>query len=53
LDDYETVEMTNRCSRLQAPQIWKSRFRMLPLIAGLVLFQIVLFLVLLLYLRKR
>jgi serine/threonine-protein kinase len=53
LDDYETVVMTDRCTRLQAPQIWKSRFRMLPLIAGIVLLQVVLFLVLLWYFRRR
>jgi serine/threonine-protein kinase len=53
LDDYETVEMTNRCSRLQAPQIWKARFRGLPLILGFVLLQVILFLLLLLYFRKR
>jgi serine/threonine-protein kinase len=53
LDDYEKVVMTDRCSRLQAPQIWKARFRLLPLILGIVLFQIVLFVVLFLMLRKR
>jgi serine/threonine-protein kinase len=53
LDDYEKVMMTDRCSRLQAPQIWKARFRLLPLIVGIVLFQIVLFVVLFLMLRKR
>jgi serine/threonine-protein kinase len=52
LDDYERVEMTNRCSRLQAPQIWKSRFRMLPLILAFVALQVVLFLLLMLYFRK-
>jgi serine/threonine-protein kinase len=52
LDDYEKVEMTNRCSRLQAPQIWKSRFRMLPLILAFVALQAVLFLLLLFYFRK-
>ena len=52
LDDYEVVEMTERCTRLQAPQIWKSRFRMLPLILGFVLLQVVLFFLLLLYFRK-
>jgi len=52
LDDYEKVEMTDRCSRLQAPQIWKSRFRNAPLIIGLFLLQAVLFLLLLLYFRK-
>ena len=51
LDNYEIVEMTNRCSRLQAPQIWKSRFRMVPLIVGFVILQIVLFLLFILYFR--
>jgi serine/threonine-protein kinase len=52
LDDYEVVEMTDRCTRLQAPQVWKSRFRMLPMILGFVFLQVVLFLLLLLYFRK-
>ena len=52
LDDYETVEMTDRCTRLQAPQIWRSRFRMVPLIVGIVLLQVVLFLLLLWYFRR-
>jgi len=53
LDDYESVEMTDRCSRLQAPQIWKSRFRMAPMIIGFVLLQGLLFFLLYLYFRKR
>ncbi len=53
LDDYEKVVMTDRCSRLQAPQIWKSRFRMVPLIIGILLFQMLLFLALFFLLRKR
>jgi flagellar basal body-associated protein FliL len=53
LDDYEVVQMTDRCTRLQAPQVWKSRFRMVPLIIGIVALQVVLFLVLLWYFRKR
>jgi serine/threonine-protein kinase len=52
LDDYEVVEMTDRCTRLQAPQVWKSRFRMLPMILVFVFLQVVLFLLLLLYFRK-
>jgi serine/threonine-protein kinase len=52
LDDYETVVMTDRCTRLQAPQIWKSRFRGLPLIIGLFLLQAFVFLLLLLHFRK-
>jgi serine/threonine protein phosphatase PrpC len=53
LDDYEGVQLTGRFSRLQAPQIWKSRFRMVPLIAGFVVLQAILFLLLLLYFKKR
>jgi serine/threonine-protein kinase len=53
LDDYERVEMTGRHTRLQAPQIWKSRFRMLPLILAFVALQAVLFVLFLLYFRKR
>ena len=53
LDDYEVVEMTNRCSRLQAPQIWKSRFRWLPMVLAFLLLQAVLFLLLFLYFRKK
>jgi serine/threonine-protein kinase len=32
LDDYEKVELVERFKRLQEPQLWKSRFRLLPLI---------------------
>jgi serine/threonine-protein kinase len=53
LDDYEKVEMTQRYTRLQAPQLWKSRFRLLPMILGFVLLQVILFLLLLLYFKKR
>jgi serine/threonine-protein kinase len=53
LDDYESVVMTSRHSRLQAPQIWKSRFRMVPMILGFVALQIIVFLLLMLYFRKR
>ncbi|HZR21418.1 MAG TPA: protein kinase [Verrucomicrobiae bacterium] len=53
LDDYEVVEMTNRCSRLQAPQIWKSRFRWLPMVLGFILLQALFFFLLLLYFRKK
>ncbi len=52
LDDYESVEMTSRHSRLQAPQVWKSRFRMVPLILALVALWILGFLLMFLYLRK-
>jgi hypothetical protein len=53
LDNYEIVPLTQRYSRLQAPQIWKSRFRLLPLIIGFALLQLILFLFLFLYFKKR
>jgi serine/threonine-protein kinase len=52
LDDYETVVMTSRHTRLQAPQIWKSRFRMLPMIIGFVVLWLLGFLLMFLYFRK-
>ena len=53
LDDYELVQMTDRCSRLQAPQIWKSRFRWLPMVLAFVVLQAIFFLLLLLYFKKK
>jgi len=53
LDDYEVVQMTDRCSRLQAPQIWKSRFRLVPMVLAFVVLQVLVFLLLLLYFRKK
>jgi serine/threonine-protein kinase len=53
LDDYEIVQMTNRCSRLQAPQVWKSRFKWLPLVLGFIVLQVAVFLLLLLYFRRK
>lgn len=53
LENYESVELTGRFSRLQAPQIWKSRFRMVPLIIGIFVLQIILFFILILLIRKR
>jgi serine/threonine-protein kinase len=53
LNDYEIVQMTDRCSRLQAPQIWKSRFRWLPLVLGFIALQVIFFLLLMLYFRKK
>ena len=52
LDDYESVEITDRCSRLQSPQIWKSRFRMAPMIIGFILLQVLVFLFFLWHFRK-
>jgi serine/threonine-protein kinase len=52
LDDYECVQMTERFSRLQAPQMWKSRFRLLPIMAGYVLLLGIIFLLLFLHFKK-
>ncbi len=53
LDDYEKVVLTHRHERLRPPQLWKSRFRLVPLIAGFVLLQVLVFLGLWLYFRAR
>jgi len=52
LDDYESVEMTHRSSHLQSPQIWKSKFRMAPIIIGLLLLQILGFLLIWHFLKR-
>lgn len=52
LENYDAVVMTRRHSRLQAPQLWKSRFRMLPMILGFVLLQVVIFLLLLWHFQR-
>jgi serine/threonine protein phosphatase PrpC len=51
LDDYEKVELVGRFRHLQTPQLWKSRFRMLPLILLGVLAQVILFLLMFLWFR--
>jgi serine/threonine-protein kinase len=53
LEDYEKVELTERYSRLQAPQIWKSRFRMLPMIGGMLAGMGISFLLIWLYLKHQ
>jgi serine/threonine-protein kinase len=50
LDDYEKVPLTERWQRLQPPQIWKTRYRLVPIVIGLVLLNITLFLLLWWYL---
>jgi serine/threonine-protein kinase len=52
LDNYEKVTLTDRHTRLQAPQIWRSRFRMVPLVLALVVLWLLGFLLMYLYLRK-
>jgi serine/threonine-protein kinase len=51
LDDYEKVELVGRHRHLQAPQVWKSRFRMLPMIVGFGLLWVISFLLLFLYFK--
>jgi len=53
LDDYEKVPLTGRWQRLQPPQIWKTRYRLVPIVIGLVLLNILLFLLLWWYLSKK
>ena len=53
LDNYEKVEMTDRFSRLQSPQIWKSRFRLLPLIIALIVSWVAIFFLLFLHFKKK
>src|SRR5580658_10386640 len=53
LDDYEKVELVGRYRHLQAPQLWKSRFRMMPLYLLLGLSWITSFLLLFLYFKHK
>jgi serine/threonine-protein kinase len=52
LDDYEKVQLVGRYRHLQAPQLWRSRFRTLPLLLGLGLVWVISFLLLFWYLSK-
>jgi hypothetical protein len=53
LEDYERVQLTGRCTRLQAPQIWKSRFKLMPVIVAFVALQGIIFVLLMLYFRTK
>jgi len=53
LDDYEKVPLTERWKRLQPPQLWKTRFRLVPIIAGIVVLQIALFFLLFWFLKSK
>ena len=53
LDDYETVQLVRRFERLRSPQVWKSRFRMLPMIIGFVLLWILGFVLMFLYFKNK
>jgi serine/threonine protein kinase len=53
LDDCQTVELTDRHLHLRAPQPWKRTPLLWPTIAGFLLLQALLFLVLFLYFKSR
>jgi serine/threonine protein phosphatase PrpC len=53
LDDYEKVELVGRFRHLQSPQLWKSRFRTLPLILALGLLWVASFVLLFLYFKHK
>jgi serine/threonine-protein kinase len=53
LDDYEKVELVGRFRHLQTPQLWKSRFRTLPLILLFALAQVIVFVLLFLYFKHK
>ena len=43
LDDYEIVPLIGRYRNLKPAKVWKSRFRMLPLVLFFVFLQLILF----------
>jgi hypothetical protein len=53
LDDYEKVELVGRYRHLQRPQLWKSRFRTLPLVLLIGFLWVVSFLLLFLYFKYK
>jgi hypothetical protein len=52
LENLDKVEITHRDQRLRAPQPWKSRSTTPLIVAGIVIFQLVLFFALFLFLRR-
>ena len=53
LDDYEKVQLIGRYRNLQPPQLWKSRFKTLPLILALGFVWIISFVLLFLYFKHK
>ena len=53
LDDYEKVSMTDRHTRLRSPQVWKSRFRWVPIVIAFLLLQVVIFFLLMWHFKKK
>ncbi len=52
LDDYEIVPLTKRYEHLRSPQVWKSRFRVVPMIIIFVLLWVLGFFAMFLYFKK-
>jgi serine/threonine protein phosphatase PrpC len=53
LDDYEKVQLVGRYRHLRPPQLWKSRFRTLPLLVALGVLWVLSFLLLFLYFKHK
>jgi serine/threonine protein phosphatase PrpC len=53
LDDYEKVQLVGRYRNLQPPQLWKSRFRTMPLLLALGVLWILSFFLLFLYFKHK
>jgi serine/threonine-protein kinase len=53
LDDYEKVQLVGRFAKLQPPQLWKSRFRTLPLLLALGFLWVLSFFLLFLYFKHK
>jgi serine/threonine-protein kinase len=53
LDDYEIVPLVGRYRRLQPPQLWRSRFRTLPLLLALGFVWLISFFLLYLYFKHK
>ena len=53
LENYETVALTGRFQRLQAPQGVSSGLRIMPIVLGFVILNVILFFVFLLFYRSR
>jgi serine/threonine-protein kinase len=53
LDDYETVQLTERHLHLRSPQPWRNRTPMILMIAGVIAAQVLLFLLMYLYFKSK
>ena len=53
LDNYESVDLTERFMRLRAPSVGRGSYQLLPIIVGFVMLNIVLFVLFVLFFRTR